>query len=246
MLKVFIKFNLTNENADALINYGEIFTNCAGYYIYQKQYKDVEGIGDEQEGLLLGIIRKGTDLPLYCMYEANEQNIVCENGKEYIKIDKRMIHYFASDKINDNTFFVVINSDYFILKTKEFKNTYDLRFGVIDYTKLSFQKQNELLRNNFIDRIMIKSPDYSYQQEVRLVIGDAFPNLSVNCKRELVYYMDGKQYKYNGKKYKIGDLKGYAIKLNTKDLIEIDKNHFGLEYSLIKEIAEISVQTTNN
>ena len=63
MLKVFIKFNLTNENADALINYGEIFTNCAGYYIYQKQYKDVEGIGDEQEGLLLGIIRKGTDLP---------------------------------------------------------------------------------------------------------------------------------------------------------------------------------------
>ena len=94
-IKFFIKFNLTDEYADSLINSGEIYTNCAKYYIYQKEYENKEGIGDDKEGLLFGFIRTNTHLPLYCMYEVNDANLISYNGKCYVKINKLMIDHFA-------------------------------------------------------------------------------------------------------------------------------------------------------
>lgn len=237
-IKFFIKFNLTDEYADSLINSGEIYTNCARYYIYQKQYLNKDGIGDDKEGLLLEVLRKDVRLPLYCMYEVNDANLISYNGKCYVKINKLMIDHFANDKNTSNTSFVVINSKGFIKAIKKLKNMYSLRFDKIKYGNLSIYKQKDLINDKTAERLIFKTPEFSYQQEVRLVFDDPFSTLYVTKDKRLCYFENDKFYEYKGKTYHLGNLQEYAIKLNVTDLIKIDETHYGFEYGLVKEIVE--------
>ena len=241
-IKFFIKFNLTDEYADSLINSGEIYTNCAKYYIYQKEYKNKEGIGDDKEGLLFGFIRTNTHLPLYCMYEVNDANLISYNGKYYVKINKLMIDHFANGKNTNNTSFVVINSKGFIKATKKFQNIYNLRLDKIRYANLSICKQKDLINDKTAQRLIFKTPEFSYQQEVRLVIDDPFSTLHITKDKRLCYFENDEFFEYKGKTYHIGNLQDYSVKLNTKDLIYIDETHLGLEYDLVKEVVEKTVE----
>ena len=154
-IKFFIKFNLTDQYADSLINSGEIYTNCARYYIYQKEYENKEGVGDDKEGLLFEFIRTNTHLPLYCMYEVNDANLIYYNGKCYVKINKLMIDHFANGKNTNNTSFVVINSKGFIKATKKFQNIYNLRLDKIRYANLSICKQKDLINDKTAQRLIL-------------------------------------------------------------------------------------------
>lgn len=241
-IKFFIKFNLTDEYADSLINSGEIYTNCAQYYIYQKEYLNKDGIGDDKEGLLLEVLRKDVRLPLYCMYEVNDANLISYNGKCYVKINKLMINYFANGKNTNNTSFVVINSKGFEKAIKKFQNMYNLRFDKIRYSNLSICDQKDLINDKTSERLIFKTPEFSYQQEVRLVIDDPFSTLYVTKDKRLCYFENDKFYEYKGKTYHIGNLQDYSVKLNTKDLIYIDETHLGLEYDLVKEVVEKTVE----
>lgn len=237
-IKFFIKFNLTDKYADSLINSGEIYTNCAKYYIYQKEYLNKDGIGDDKEGLLLEVLRKDVRLPLYCMYEVNDANLISYNGKCYVKINKLMIDHFVNDKNTSNTSFVVINSKGLIKAIKKLKNKYSLRFDKIKYGNLSIYKQKDLINDKTAERLIFKTPEFSYQQEVRLVIDDPFSTLYVTKDKRLCYFENDKFYEYKGKTYHLGNLQEYAIKLNVTDLIKIDETHYGFEYGLVKEIVE--------
>lgn len=237
-IKFFIKFNLTDQYADSLINSGEIYTNCARYYIYQKEYLNKDGIGDDKEGLLLEVLRKDVRLPLYCMYEVNDANLISYNGKCYVKINKLMIDHFANDKNTSNTSFVVINSKGLIKAIKKLKNMYSLRFDKIKYGNLSIYKQKDLINDKTAERLIFKTPEFSYQQEVRLVFDDPFSTLYVTKDKRLCYFENDKFYEYKGKTYHLGNLQEYAIKLNVTDLIKIDETHYGFEYGLVKEIVE--------
>ena len=237
-IKFFIKFNLTDQYADSLINSGEIYTNCARYYIYQKEYLNKDGIGDDKEGLLLEVLRKDVRLPLYCMYEVNDANLISYNGKCYVKINKLMIDHFANGKNTNNTSFVVINSKGFIKATKKFQNIYNLRLDKIRYANLSICKQKDLINDKTAQRLIFKTPEFSYQQEVRLVIDDPFSTLHITKDKRLCYFENDKFYEYKGKTYHLGNLQEYAIKLNVTDLIKIDETHYGFEYGLVKEIVE--------
>ena len=237
-IKFFIKFNLTDEYADSLINSGEIYTNCAKYYIYQKEYENKEGVGDDKEGLLFGFIRTNTHLPLYCMYEVNDANLISYNGKCYVKINKLMIDHFANGKNTNNTSFVVINSKGFIKATKKFQNIYNLRLDKIRYANLSICKQKDLINDKTAQRLIFKTPEFSYQQEVRLVIDDPFSTIHITKDKRLCYFENDEFFEYKGKTYHLGNLQEYAIKLNVTDLIKIDETHYGFEYGLVKEIVE--------
>lgn len=237
-IKFFIKFNLTDQYADSLINSGEIYTNCARYYIYQKEYLNKDGIGDDKEGLLLEVLRKDVRLPLYCMYEVNDANLISYNGKCYVKINKLMIDHFANDKNTSNTSFVAINSKGLIKAIKKLKNMYSLRFDKIKYGNLSIYKQKDLINDKTAERLIFKTPEFSYQQEVRLVFDDPFSTLYVTKDKRLCYFENDKFYEYKGKTYHLGNLQEYAIKLNVTDLIKIDETHYGFEYGLVKEIVE--------
>ena len=237
-IKFFIKFNLTDQYADSLINSGEIYTNCARYYIYQKEYLNKDGIGDDKEGLLLEVLRKDVRLPLYCMYEVNDANLISYNGKCYVKINKLMIDHFANDKNTSNTSFVVINSKGLIKAIKKLKNMYSLRFDKIKYGNLSIYKQKDFINDKTAERLIFKTPEFSYQQEVRLVFDDPFSTLYVTKDKRLCYFENDKFYEYKGKTYHLGNLQEYAIKLNVTDLIKIDETHYGFEYGLVKEIVE--------
>lgn len=237
-IKFFIKFNLTDQYADSLINSGEIYTNCARYYIYQKEYLNKDGIGDDKEGLLLEVLRKDVRLPLYCMYEVNDANLISYNGKCYVKINKLMIDHFANDKNTSNTSFVVINSKGLIKAIKKLKNMYSLRFDKIKYGNLSIYKQKDLINDKTAERLIFKTPEFSYQQEVRLVFDDPFSTHYVTKDKRLCYFENDKFYEYKGKTYHLGNLPEYAIKLNVTDLIKIDETHYGFEYGLVKEIVE--------
>ena len=237
-IKFFIKFNLTDQYADSLINSGEIYTNCAKYYIYQKEYENKEGVGDDKEGLLFGFIRTNTHLPLYCMYEVNDANLISYNGKCYVKINKLMIDHFANGKNTNNTSFVVINSKGFIKATKKFQNIYNLRLDKIRYANLSICKQKDLINDKTAQRLIFKTPEFSYQQEVRLVIDDPFSTIHITKDKRLCYFENDESFEYKGKTYHIGNLQEYAIKLNVTDLIKIDETHYGFEYGLVKEIVE--------
>ena len=237
-IKFFIKFNLTDEYADSLINSGEIYTNCAKYYIYQKEYLNKDGIGDDKEGLLLEVLRKDVRLPLYCMYEVNDANLISYNGKCYVKINRLMIDHFANDKNTSNTSFVVINSKGLIKAIKKLQNMYNLRFDKIRYGNLSIYKQKDLINDKTAERLIFKTPEFSYQQEVRLVFDDPFSTLYVTKDKRLCYFENDKFYEYKGKTYHLGNLQEYAIKLNVTDLIKIDETHYGFEYGLVKEIVE--------
>ena len=237
-IKFFIKFNLTDQYADSLINSGEIYTNCARYYIYQKEYENKEGVGDDKEGLLFEFIRTNTHLPLYCMYEVNDANLIYYNGKCYVKINKLMIDHFANGKNTNNTSFVVINSKGFIKATKKFQNIYNLRLDKIRYANLSICKQKDLINDKTAQRLIFKTPEFSYQQEVRLVIDDPFSTLHITKDKRLCYFENDEFFEYKGKTYHLGNLQEYAIKLNVTDLIKIDETHYGFEYGLVKEIVE--------
>ena len=237
-IKFFIKFNLTDQYADSLINSGEIYTNCARYYIYQKEYLNKDGIGDDKEGLLLEVLRKDVRLPLYCMYEVNDANLISYNGKCYVKINRLMIDHFANDKNTSNTSFVVINSKGLIKAIKKLQNMYNLRFDKIRYGNLSIYKQKDFINDKTAERLIFKTPEFSYQQEVRLVFDDPFSTLYVTKDKRLCYFENDKFYEYKGKTYHLGNLQEYAIKLNVTDLIKIDETHYGFEYGLVKEIVE--------
>lgn len=241
-IKFFIKFNLTDEYADSLINSGEIYTNCAKYYIYQKEYKNKDGVGDDKEGLLFGVIRTNMHLPLYCMYGVRDKNVISCNGKCYVKINKLMIDHFASDKKINNTSFVVINSEGLVKATKRFQDMHNLRFDEIRYTNLSIHEQKKLINDKTAERLIFKTPEFSYQQEVRLVIDDPFSTLHVTKDKRLCYFENDEFYEYKGKIYQLGNLQEYAMKLNVKDLIKIDETHYGFEYGLVKEIVEKTVE----
>lgn len=232
-MNFFVKFNLTDAFADSLINHGEIYTNCAKYYIYQKEYKNAEGIGDDEEGTLLGILRQNILLPLYCLYEVKQNDIMFRDGNYYIKIHKQMLNEFSK---KNNDAFAVINSNCFISAIEEFKKLYNLRFDRITYTHLSLNQQLSLITNKKGERLTIKAPEYAYQQEVRLIIDDPFPPLHIDKNYNIVYFEDKKLKEYKGKKYYIGNMSGYAMKFHKSDLLNLDELYYGLELKRIKKI----------
>lgn len=234
-MKFFIKFNLTEKYADSLIEKGEIYTNCPRFYIYLNDYKNVKGIGDNNEGTILGIIRKDSLLPMYCMYGVKENDIINHNGKSYIRINKKAIDVFTTF---NNTSFVIINPKRFIFAVEELRNLkkIDLRLDEICYTSLSIEQQINMITDKTARVLTTKTQEFAYQQEVRLIINDPFEQLHVDRKYDLVYFKDNKFRKYEGRKYYLGNMREYALKFNKDDLLNISESYYGLDINLINEI----------
>ena len=171
-----------------------------------------------------------------------------EFAKYYMELDNILAIMFLEDatnefldkKVHDFGVYRKLgqNSKGFIKATKKFQNIYNLRLDKIRYANLSICKQKDLINDKTAQRLIFKTPEFSYQQEVRLVIDDPFSTIHITKDKRLCYFENDEFFEYKGKTYHLGNLQEYAIKLNVTDLIKIDETHYGFEYGLVKEIVE--------
>lgn len=226
----YMRFGMKSEYLERLIQFGELYMNCARYYSFEREYHNNTEMGD-YEGFSLGIIQKNSGNAMYCFYTVFKEDIISFAEEKYIKIQKKMIDSFCKE----NTFFAIIKAAEFdeLLRNSNISDG-NFRFGYVKYQNKNLYSQTRDLTDESGDILFRKSPNYSYQKESRIClkdkIGEHFcvKRNSKNGEPEL--YADRKI--YTGKTYTIGSLKEMAIILSVKDMIYW-KGYYYVPYSKI-------------
>ena len=165
-IRYLAKFVSKYDYVQTFIDNGTLYANPASYFVYS----DRAGQGDIREGALSHkhMIYKNYNLPLYCMMALYDNNF--KDGK--LLIDKRIIKDFNCE----NGFLILINPQPFIETFANYFNKRDIgiTFGTVNYyyfknePKMFAKYANDKTNSHFF----IKTPNYSYQQEYRIVICD--------------------------------------------------------------------------
>ena len=201
-----LKFVSKEEHAKVFQN-GIMYTRPAGYYHYLEN-----GRGDEKEASVLENPKsikmyKCAEHPIYCMYSAYK----CDISGGYINnIDIRCIENFEANYIAIIKFFDMLS----VIKELKLKAGCDIQYGIVQYRNRTFEDEFTALTSKSIDHLFIKSPDFNYQKEFRIVFCENIPfTISENSHTYKV--------KYNAKEYRFSDCYKSKIKIYSIDAMTI-------------------------
>lgn len=234
--RYFLKFVSKQEYAEDLVK-GYLFARPAGYYADMVD-EGKQGMADIREGAVSqhAAISMGKEFPIFCLSTVFDEDTVCENGSERIRISRRMMEEFWQNeegrivvipaiKFRDNLRNACMNKD---------GRPVDTIFEQVNYGRISPEKMAAmLLKPNCFDPLYIKQPEYAYQKEARICFGDKQVR-TIDEKASLMYkerFGEDISF-YNWDRvvciYKVADMSDYAKIYEKKDL-----HDFGDAYWLI-------------
>lgn len=160
--KYLIKFCAKEKYADDLMD-GKLYMNAAGFY-----HRLEKGQGDNREGIISSgvFMYKNSCRPIYCMYSVMSSDIV--EGEA--AIPARIISGFSCAE----GWAVVVEYEFFeeLLFGLDTEGHAAWR-GQVKYGAISLDLTKELLVRKDDMQLFIKSEEYSYQKEFRIVVGSS-------------------------------------------------------------------------
>ncbi|MDD3645658.1 MAG: hypothetical protein PHR19_09050 [Bacteroidales bacterium] len=226
-IEFLVKFIPEEKYLDNLINHGELFLRPLGYYSRLEKESSDNIRGDIREGSLFNCIRIGSNRPIYCMYSVFENDII-PGG---ILINKRAIENFL---LEGKGFFALINYKDFISQLKlSYFDGYEVIGDIVRYGEIDLETQKKLFTSNSQKSVFVKSTDFSYQQEFRLLVQRNLPMIKdIQATEEYRKTHDSDIpdiYTYTHYTVRIGSLQDFAKKYSIKDLIDYNDDYFILK-----------------
>ena len=157
-IKYLIKFIPEKQYVESLLD-GNLFMRCARYYQRLEMQKG-PGQGDLREGSIFPntMIYKNLDLPIYCMYMVEEDDIV--DG--YTMIHPNVVEDFGCQA----GYLVLIDYIHFCNAIKTINTEgHELKGGKVKYGVASSDTSSYLLIENTVDNLFLKDPYFAHQKE---------------------------------------------------------------------------------
>lgn len=225
-----IKFIPEERYVNSLIDHGELFMRSLGYFAELEKHDNDKTRGDIREGLLLDCVRVCANRPIYCMYSVFNYNLIPEG----ILINKRAVQEFFPD---GRGYFAIIKYEDFITKlNSEHFDGYGATADLVNYGAIDWKVQQHLLTTDPQRAAFVKSSDYSYQNEFRLIVSKKLPTIKDEKAIEDYKAIHGVNFPHDFHKYsdyvaRIGSLQSCAKKHSINDLFEYNDENFILKTS---------------